>query len=114
MGLVFRQRRPSNYNHRIRWEFDDGSLFREVKMQVVQEVEEVLKIRKWDRVKLAKALNVQPSAITQSLAIDRGLQLTTLVRIADVMGCDVEVNFILRGPVVAKAVAVEKVLVDAR
>jgi hypothetical protein len=95
--LIFRTRRPPN-NHRIRWEFEDGSLFKEVKQQVVKEVEEVLTLLNMDRMQLARAMNVQPSAITQSLAIDRGLQLTTLVRMADVLGCDVEVNFIRRYP----------------
>lgn len=73
-------------------------LFRQFKKQVVQEVQETLDLLGMTRNALAKKMNILPSAVTQSLAEDKGLQLTTLVRMADALDCDIEVNFIRRSP----------------
>lgn len=85
-------------NHRTHWPFEEGNLFKVSKEQIIREVEETLSLLGLSRLMLARRMNVQPSAVTQSLATDKGLQLTTLVRMADALGCDIEVNFIRRGP----------------
>lgn len=72
-------------------------LIRDFKRQVVKEVQETLEVLGLTRNALAKRMNILPSAVTQSLAIDKGLQLTTLVRMADALNCDIEINFIRRG-----------------
>lgn len=77
--------------------FEFTPLFQETKAQVVQEIDETLDVLGLDRLTLSRRLMVQPSAVTQFLKANKGLQLTTLVRIADALGCDVEINFIRRG-----------------
>ena len=89
--------KPTDYN-RNHWEFEAGTLFQRSKEQIITEVDETLKLLGWTRLALAKQMHIQPSAVTQSLAVDKGLQLTTLIRMADAMNCDVEVNFIRRPP----------------
>jgi hypothetical protein len=93
-----RQRAVVN-NNRIRWAFEDGTLFQQNKRLIIDEVDGMLNLLGWTRLALAQKMNVQASAVTQSLAIDKGLQLTTLVRMADAMNCDIEVNFIRRSAV---------------
>lgn len=73
-------------------------LFLQFKRQVVKEVQETLNLLGMTRNALAKKMKILPSAVTQSLAEDKGLQLTTLVRMADALDCDIEVNFIRRSP----------------
>ena len=75
-------------------------MFKHTKEQIIAEVDTMLDMLDMTRLALARRMNVQGSAVTQSLAVDKGLQLTTLVRMADALGCDVEVNFIRRSPVV--------------
>lgn len=82
--------------HRMRSEFITDPVFLEVKRQLIQELQETMKLVGVTRYGLAKLLHIEPSAVTQSLAKDRGIQLTTLVRMAHVLGCDVEVNLIRR------------------
>jgi hypothetical protein len=78
-------------------QFEESPLFQEIKLDVAREVDEVLKLLGLNRVTLANRMGVQASAVTQSLAPNRGLQLTTLTRMADALDCDLEINFILRG-----------------
>lgn len=84
--------------HRMRSEFILDPIFLAVKQQLVVEIEETMSLVSMTRNTLAKKLNIQPSAVTQSLSPTKGLQLSTLVRMADAMGCDVEINLIKRHP----------------
>ena len=93
-------------NNRVHWDFEEGNLFKQSKEQIIEEVDETLKLLGWTRLALAQKMSVQPSAVTQSLDPDKGLQLTTLIRMADAMGCDLEVNFIRR-PSIKIAVAAD-------
>lgn len=108
MALTFRLRRVAVESNRAKCQFEDGTVFRRAKRDIVDEIEEAMKMVGLSRLQLARRLNVQPSAVTQSLALTRGLQLTTLVRFADIMGFDVEMNLIRRHEMrVAQAVAIE-------
>ena len=90
-----RREKSTDYN-RMRWPFEEGTLFKVTKSQIVREVDETLQLLGWTRLALAEKMEVQASAVTQSLQVDKGLQLTTLIRMADAMDCDVEVNFVRR------------------
>lgn len=86
-------------------DFEDSFLFKESKKQIVAEIQEVMDLDGITRLTLARRLGAQASAVTQALKINRGMQLTTLVRIADVLGCQLEVNLIRRGTIVIATAA---------
>lgn len=76
---------------------EQESTLRQAKKQIVQEIEEMFKIRGMTRTALSVKTGVNPSSVTQTLSLDTGLQLSTLVRIANALDCDLEVNLIRRG-----------------
>lgn len=82
--------------HKMRSEFVETEIFQVSKAQVIKEIEETLELVGMTRGDLARKLNLQPSGITQSLDPKKGMQFSTLIRIADALDCDVEVNFIRR------------------
>jgi DNA-binding Xre family transcriptional regulator len=93
---TFRKDTIGRDNHRVHWEFEKGSVFQRTKAQIIQEVDETLVLLGITRTVLADRMNIQASAVTQSLAPDKGIQFTTLIRMADALDCDVEVNFVRR------------------
>lgn len=93
---TFRQATVGRDNHRVHWEFEEGGVFARTKAQIIQEVDETLVLFGLTRALLADRMNIQASAVTQSLAPDKGIQFTTLIRMADALDCDVEVNFVRR------------------
>lgn len=76
--------------------FEDNPAFIEAKKQVVDEIKCIMGKDGVNNAELAERMKAQASMISQVFKVNVGIQLSTIVRIAEALDCDVEFNLVLR------------------